>query len=94
MRLIEAETLEFKQFNQSELPRFVCLSHTWSEDEVSYQDMRLIQRLRCMSDDLKANPLYPLLLGSGTDAQFPASIEAVMARSGYIKIAETATIAY
>ncbi|KAF2874706.1 heterokaryon incompatibility protein-domain-containing protein [Massariosphaeria phaeospora] len=42
MRLLHAETLEFHSFLESELPRYLILSHTWGNEEVSYQEMCLI----------------------------------------------------
>ncbi|KAI0452022.1 heterokaryon incompatibility protein-domain-containing protein [Xylaria acuta] len=40
MRLIQAKSLEFREFNESHLPEYAILSHTWdSEEEVSLQDM-------------------------------------------------------
>lgn len=37
MRLLHAETLEFGEFFDSEIPPYVILSHVWGKDEVSYQ---------------------------------------------------------
>ncbi|KAH8156519.1 hypothetical protein CIB48_g11729 [Xylaria polymorpha] len=40
MRLIQAKSLKFRDFNESELPEYAILSHTWDpEEEVSLQDM-------------------------------------------------------
>ncbi|KAH6647910.1 heterokaryon incompatibility protein-domain-containing protein [Truncatella angustata] len=39
MRLLDARTLEFKEFFGKPTPRYAILSHTWGNDEVSYQDM-------------------------------------------------------
>ena len=40
MRLIESQTLRFKEFQgDDDVPPYAILSHTWGEDEVTYQDM-------------------------------------------------------
>ncbi|KAI0382550.1 heterokaryon incompatibility protein-domain-containing protein [Hypomontagnella monticulosa] len=40
MRLLHAATLKFQDFNESELPEYAILSHTWKAgEEVSFQDM-------------------------------------------------------
>ena len=45
MRLINTNTLELRDFNQSELPQYAILSHTWEdEDEVSFQEFGLPNR--------------------------------------------------
>lgn len=38
MRLIHTTSLELKEFFGSQLPPYAILSHTWSKDEVSYQE--------------------------------------------------------
>ena len=38
MRLINTFTLELSEFNDSEIPKYVILSHTWGSEEVSYKD--------------------------------------------------------
>jgi len=43
MRLLHVKTYELEDFLESEVPPYAILSHTWGQDEVSYQD---IQRLR------------------------------------------------
>ena len=40
MRLLRTKSLQFKEFF-SESPPYVILSHTWTNDELSYQDMQL-----------------------------------------------------
>lgn len=40
MRLLHAKTLEFEVFHDDEIPEYVILSHTWEDEEVSYQEMR------------------------------------------------------
>ncbi|KAI1456830.1 HET-domain-containing protein [Annulohypoxylon moriforme] len=40
MRLINVETLKLHEFQGSYVPRYAILSHTWGEDEVSFQDLQ------------------------------------------------------
>ncbi|KAK8851754.1 HET-like protein [Apiospora arundinis] len=39
MRLIHATTLELREFMPPEVPPYTILSHTWGDEEVSFQDM-------------------------------------------------------
>jgi len=39
MRLLNAETLVLEDFPENAVPRYAILSHTWSEEEVTYQDI-------------------------------------------------------
>ncbi|OAQ60523.1 het domain-containing protein [Pochonia chlamydosporia 170] len=39
MRLINVKTLEIEIFAESTVPDYAILSHTWEDEEVSYQDM-------------------------------------------------------
>src|SRR5437879_5251899 len=38
MRLINVETLELEEFFGEAIPPYAILSHTWEEEEVSFQD--------------------------------------------------------
>jgi hypothetical protein len=40
MRLINTETLKLEEFLGGDVPKYVILSHTWGEGEVTFQDMR------------------------------------------------------
>ncbi|KAL8788186.1 MAG: hypothetical protein Q9213_001825 [Squamulea squamosa] len=44
MRLIHTQTLEFGDFLDSQLPPYAILSHRWGEQEISYKEMRKIQK--------------------------------------------------
>src|SRR5437764_7184434 len=37
MRLLNANTYEFKDFLDSDIPPYIILSHRWGKDEVAYQ---------------------------------------------------------
>ncbi|KAK6841516.1 hypothetical protein PG989_009935 [Apiospora arundinis] len=39
MRLLYIETLELQEFNESDVPDYAILSHTWGKEEVSFEDM-------------------------------------------------------
>jgi hypothetical protein len=39
MRLINVQTLKLHAFNDSQIPRYAILSHTWGDEEVSFQEM-------------------------------------------------------
>jgi hypothetical protein len=40
MRLLNTFTLKLEDFFNRTIPPYVILSHTWGEDEITYQDMR------------------------------------------------------
>ena len=40
MRLLNSHSLEFKEFQGDDIPRYAILSHTWAEDEVTFQDFQ------------------------------------------------------
>ncbi|KAE9371714.1 HET-domain-containing protein, partial [Stipitochalara longipes BDJ] len=39
MRLLDTKTLELREFFMSDVPPYAILSHTWSDDEVTFQEM-------------------------------------------------------
>lgn len=40
MRLLNTSTFQFREFHSSKVPHYAILSHTWGEEEVSFQDMQ------------------------------------------------------
>jgi hypothetical protein len=38
MRLINTRSRQFEEFVGSKIPKYAILSHTWEEEEVSYDD--------------------------------------------------------
>ncbi|EEU35642.1 uncharacterized protein NECHADRAFT_52327, partial [Fusarium vanettenii 77-13-4] len=40
MRLINTKTLQLEEFNEINRPRYAILSHTWGDQEVTFQDMQ------------------------------------------------------
>jgi hypothetical protein len=108
MRLIDVATLEIKTFSENDIPEYAILSHTWGADEVTYQEMSLITRMRLMSDaydsqatqDESSNPMMlaaveMLVRGNWSPgSSLPdLSEEALMKRYGYAKIVNSARIA-
>jgi hypothetical protein len=49
MRLIEVRTIELRWFNDNEIPEYAILSHTWGADEVSYQELVWINRIKAFT---------------------------------------------
>ena len=49
MRLIDVRTIELRWFNDDEIPEYSILSHTWGVDEVSYQELVWINRIKAFS---------------------------------------------
>jgi hypothetical protein len=39
MRLLNVDSMVIHDFNESELPPYAILSHTWGKEEVGFQDM-------------------------------------------------------
>jgi Heterokaryon incompatibility protein (HET) len=39
MRLLNTRSLSLHEFHEDKIPKYAILSHTWGEDEVTYQDM-------------------------------------------------------
>lgn len=40
MRLLNTSTLQVEDFLEREVPEYAILSHTWQEDEVTFQDIQ------------------------------------------------------
>jgi hypothetical protein len=40
MHLLDSKTLKLKEFRENQIPKYAILSHTWGEDEISFQDMQ------------------------------------------------------
>lgn len=41
MRLLKTDTLELVEFIGNVIPLYAILSHTWEDEEVTYQEMQL-----------------------------------------------------
>lgn len=86
MRLLTSDTLEFETFNDENLPEYLIFSHTWDDEEVSYQDMRYLQKLKTLPDSLQQDTtvLFSLGLFTGTSHNSREDIEN---KFGYRKVA-------
>ena len=40
MRLLNTSTIQFREFHGSQVPYYAILSHTWGEEEVSFEEMQ------------------------------------------------------
>ena len=56
MRLLHVDELSLREFIGDKIPVYAILSHTWGDDEVSFQDMQ--------SARAKKRKSYPKLLGT------------------------------
>lgn len=94
MRLLHSTTFEFKVFNDEELPPYAILSHTWGDEEVSYQDQRFLQRLVALPDNLRKNEAYIAALEAAAGLDFTMMGRGDIGdRAGYRKLEKTAKIA-
>jgi hypothetical protein len=94
MRLLNSTTLEFKVFNDEELPPYAILSHTWGQEEISYQDQKYLQKYLALSDNLRENEVYRVALEAAAGLDFKTMGRGSMrARAGYSKLEMTAKIA-
>ncbi|KAI3325361.1 ankyrin repeat-containing protein [Xylariaceae sp. AK1471] len=54
MRLLNTTTLEIREFRYGEIPKYAILSHTWDEEEVTFQDMKGVT-FQDIEDDYEEN---------------------------------------
>jgi hypothetical protein len=40
MRLLDTSTLQFREFHGKHIPYYAILSHTWGEEEISFQELQ------------------------------------------------------
>lgn len=94
MRLLNSATLEFEVFYGDDIPPYLILSHTWGHEEVTYQEMRFLQRLKTLPDHLKQTPGFIAALEVAADLNITdgASLS-ISKRAGYKKILKTAELA-
>jgi hypothetical protein len=94
MRLLRAETLEFEVFHDDETPDYLILSHTWGNEEVTYQEMRFLQQHHALPDSLKSNSMFIATLEAATGLKISTvDSKPIHARAGYKKIQESAKVA-
>lgn len=88
MRLINVVTLEMKDFVDDEIPQYAILSHTWGDEEISFQEWQTIASL---PDLLAARP-------SGQDDAYTTlqrnRVDTLRRRAGYKKILDFCRIVF
>ncbi|KAH7380478.1 hypothetical protein DE146DRAFT_637487 [Phaeosphaeria sp. MPI-PUGE-AT-0046c] len=57
MRLIDVDTLELRSFTDDDIPPYAILSHTWGADEISYQELVWINRIKALSGSLNQSSM-------------------------------------
>ncbi|PSN66247.1 hypothetical protein BS50DRAFT_410470 [Corynespora cassiicola Philippines] len=67
MRLVNVETLEIGFFHENNVPEYAILSHTWGDDEVSYQEMLWINKMRTMVEFVSSQGSQATQDGSRND---------------------------
>jgi hypothetical protein len=94
MRLLNATSLKFEVFSDDQLPPYAILSHTWGDEEVSYQDMRLLHKRLALPEHLRDNEILVAAMeaaaGCSSSITGPHSIRS---RAGYSKLQMTSEIA-
>ncbi|KAF1967872.1 hypothetical protein BU23DRAFT_372147, partial [Bimuria novae-zelandiae CBS 107.79] len=64
MRLLNVDTLEIKTYNEHDVPPYAILSHTWGPDEVTFQEICMITRMRSVSQALSSRATSNISDGS------------------------------
>jgi len=67
MRLLNATTLEMKEFIGAGIPKYAILSHTWGEEEVSLLAMQDLEKARTMKGFAKIQKCCGQALADGLD---------------------------
>lgn len=66
MHLINTDSLELESFSASKIPEYAILSHTWQEEEVTYED---IKHSRTDDPAFKTKKGWQKILGASAKAQ-------------------------
>ncbi|KAF5500358.1 Vegetative incompatibility protein HET-E-1 [Colletotrichum siamense] len=82
MRLLDARTLRVLEFNNDAIPPYAILSHTWGEEEITYQDLnpqldQIYSQIKAMGNFLKAKNGY----------QFSSQVKT---KKGFLKVEQAA----
>ena len=93
MRLLHARTLEFEVFHDDQIPQYVILSHTWGDEEVSYQEMRFLQQYNALPAELEEDIIFVAAMKMSVGLDILLDSRAIESRTGYSKIQEMANIA-
>jgi len=57
MRLIDVNNLELRSFTNNDTPTYAILSHTWGPDEVSYQELVWINKIKALTKSFEEPPI-------------------------------------
>jgi hypothetical protein len=94
MRLLGTSTLEFESFHEDIVPPYAILSHTWGAQEITYQEMAFLQKLKRLPAELRQDKLYVASLMAAAGLDFSdANEDSIRRREGFAKIQQTAVIA-
>ncbi|KAH0422874.1 het domain-containing protein [Colletotrichum camelliae] len=82
MRLLDARTLRVIEFNNDAIPPYAILSHTWADEEITYQDLnpqldQIYSQIKAMGSLLKAKNGY----------QFSSQVKT---KKGFLKVEQAA----
>jgi hypothetical protein len=96
MRLIHSRTLQFHEFYDNAIPKYVILSHTWGEGEISYADMCRLQKLQAYISRVQstqdAKVSWNIVSGFVTEGEYETTCLLRESR-GYTKLTMTAEVA-
>lgn len=60
MRLINTKSLKLEEYFGDDIPRYAILSHTWGDDEMTFQEFQDVQR----EEKYRARSGYLKILGT------------------------------
>jgi hypothetical protein len=77
MRLINTETLTLEEFIREEPPAYAILSHTWDDDEVTFDEFKKDPtQLKCVDGKDMLRSRKPVSLPSSPACDMPGSTRA------------------
>jgi hypothetical protein len=74
MRLIDVDTIELRWFNDDATPEYAILSHTWGAEEISYQELVWINRIKAFTVETPSSSIASL---NSQDEQSPLILAAM-----------------
>ncbi|KAF2028798.1 hypothetical protein EK21DRAFT_101546 [Setomelanomma holmii] len=83
MRLINVTTLQIETFTDNDIPPYAILSHTWGSDEISYEELVWINRIKGFHESLDQKSPTSSPSSGLTEQDF-------LQREGYAKIVNAA----
>ena len=91
MRLLHSTSLDFHEYHD-DVPSYLILSHTWGASEVSYQEMRHLQKVEKLPPELRRSVEFLAALEAAAGFDFGHG-QSITQRSDYKKILATAAVA-